>query len=56
MFFDIFKDFISSILGETASATPQGQLFLTYGSFFLCACVLFLLYKIVKFLMFRVFR
>lgn len=56
MFFDIFKDFISSILGESVSATPQGELFISYGSFFLCGCVLFLLYKIVKYLMFRVFR
>lgn len=47
MFYDIFYKLMTDILGETALATAQGQLFAVYGSYIFCIISIVVVFSIV---------
>lgn len=45
--YDSFAQFLTDLLGSTASLTTQGQIFITYGAYFLCAFLFVAMCRIV---------
>lgn len=54
--YPIFENFITTILGQDVAVSAQGKIFIMYGSFIGCAFILWLLFKLAKWLIFKAFR
>ena len=54
--YPIFENFITTILGQDVAVSTQGKIFIMYGSFIGCAFILWLLFKLAKWLIFKAFR
>lgn len=54
--YPIFENFITTILGQDVALSAQGKIFIMYGSFIGCAFILWLLFKLAKWLIFKAFR
>lgn len=46
MFYDIFYDLMTSVLGATQMATAQGQMIAQYGAYVFCGVVLVSVFSI----------
>lgn len=48
MFYDLFYELFSNLVGSTAMATEQGQLFATYGSYIFIVIAIIMVFGIAK--------
>lgn len=48
MFYDLFYELFSNLVGTTAMSTEQGQLFATYGSYIFIVIAIIMVFGIAK--------
>lgn len=54
--YPIFENFITTLLGQEMAMSAQGKIFIMYGAFVGCGFIIWLLFKLTKWLIFKAFR